>query len=756
MSERLPKAGLDARAVDGEMARAAEAMRTCEFFEDGAQQLAAGLYQAFPGTIALARAYVTVPMRGLPERNASWVRDLAEAKGIAAELEGETPIISLVGTAGHLSEWNDRHASKGHVGIPMASASFIDAIPMMSRLMASLGGDLAWIDRRDAAHMVSRLGTVAGMFYVADAATETDARGRKVIPAEAFVEAHGIKTVFGLGGAFASGQLLVLLVFCTERIDIAVVEAMRRSFLEIKSAAAPLLHRVFRDGTRMVEPTVRVAHRVSEPRDVPEAAEQLRTELQNKQRELDELNRLYLDLESQLETRTRSLRVTLDSTGDGMMVVDFDGTLYGETSATTTRWFGPVGTDERAWDYVFGANTKAAEMLRLGLEEIGRDFLPFEVLANDMPARCERNGAIFDVAYRPVYERGRLARVLLVVRDVTAAIAAEQAESKAREIQAIVKMLLRNRVDFGRFMEEAAALVDAIATATDVEALRRDLHTLKGNVAIFGFRTFAERIHRIEDELAACGRGLSPAHVDAVTTGWREALALVGDFLDDGDGRNIEVHRAEYDEVLQALAGGAPRAEIEAKVRSWQGERSGNVLQRLAAQAERLAEQLDKKVDVLIDDGALRLSPELARMAASSLVHVVRNALDHGIESSDERRLAGKPPTAHIALRALELADAAAIEVSDDGRGIDWDAIGSRARAAGLLVRTPEDHLEALFREGISSKSDVSDISGRGYGMSAVRAACRAVGAEIEVESAAGIGTTIRLRLPRQQGSVAA
>jgi hypothetical protein len=188
------------------MAAALETGASAECFEELAQGTCRGLYERFEESIVLARCYVTAPFSALPQRNATWVRDLAEAKGVAAELHDRTPVISLVGTAGRSPAWNSRFDSQGHVGIPMVSASFIDAIPMMSRLMASLGGNLSWIDSRDVSHVVARLGSISGLFYVAQAAADLDGRGRHIIPAADFVSQYGVQTVFGSGGAFNSDR----------------------------------------------------------------------------------------------------------------------------------------------------------------------------------------------------------------------------------------------------------------------------------------------------------------------------------------------------------------------------------------------------------------------------------------------------------------------------------------------------------------------------------------------------------------------
>src|SRR5512144_2112177 len=98
--------------------------------------------------------------------------------------------------------WNDRRNSQGHVGIPLATSDFIEAIPMMSRLLKELGMGLDWIDSNDTSMVARALGSSSGLFYVPDAALEIDAKGRKVIAGQDFVKTHGVKTVFGMGGAF--------------------------------------------------------------------------------------------------------------------------------------------------------------------------------------------------------------------------------------------------------------------------------------------------------------------------------------------------------------------------------------------------------------------------------------------------------------------------------------------------------------------------------------------------------------------------
>ncbi|MBN2393930.1 MAG: hypothetical protein JXR84_24565 [Anaerolineae bacterium] len=191
----------------------------CQTLEEAAQRVTDGLYDEFNDSIVLVRLFATVPFGKLPAANRTFVSRLAQNQSITQLINDNTLVLSLLGTRGARATWNDRHQSQGHVGIPLASAAFIDKIPMMSRLLKEIGLDLDWIDRRDTDIVIKAMGRVSGVFYVQDAKTAVDQQGRKIIAAQDFVEANQVKTVFGLGGGYATSQTFVtLIVFCREAL----------------------------------------------------------------------------------------------------------------------------------------------------------------------------------------------------------------------------------------------------------------------------------------------------------------------------------------------------------------------------------------------------------------------------------------------------------------------------------------------------------------------------------------------------------
>jgi two-component system chemotaxis sensor kinase CheA len=167
-----------------------------------------------------------------------------------------------------------------------------------------------------------------------------------------------------------------------------------------------------------------------------------------------------------------------------------------------------------------------------------------------------------------------------------------------------------------------------------------------------------------------------------------------------------------------------------------------------------VSRQLDKNVAMVTRGETAEADKTIVDRLFEPLVHLVRNAVDHGIESPGQRRLAGKPEIATISIEASRIGDRFLIEVTDDGRGIDPAVVRRKASEKRLV---PADELAALadeqvvdlvFAPGFSTAAEVSDISGRGIGMDVVRTVVEQIGGRVSLASWIGTGTTVRLDLP--------
>src|SRR5690606_13602433 len=142
-----------------------------------------------------------------------------------------------------------------------------------------------------------------------------------------------------------------------------------------------------------------------------------------------------------------------------------------------------------------------------------------------------------------------------------------------------------------------------------------------------------------------------------------------------------------------------------------------------------IARQMGKQVDFITQGEETELDRSIVHQLGDPLVHLVRNAVDHGLESPEERVALGKPPAGRLVLSARHEGNHVVIEVTDDGRGIDHEKIAAIALERGVLTQeeldmmTPAQRLQLIFRPGFSTAKEVTDVSGRGVGMDAVRTA---------------------------------
>lgn len=174
----------------------------------------------------------------------------------------------------------------------------------------------------------------------------------------------------------------------------------------------------------------------------------------------------------------------------------------------------------------------------------------------------------------------------------------------------------------------------------------------------------------------------------------------------------------------------------------------------LAAHARELAQSLGKKVEVRVKAGDARLDRRIVNALREAFLHLVRNSVDHGIESPGERRRAGKPETGHIRIDATEDGDRVRIRVADDGRGIDIETVIRKAVERKLVDPESAPSIDAaealrfLFRSGFTTREETSELSGRGVGLDAVAASVRAVGGDLWLESRFGEGTEVTVEVP--------
>lgn len=179
-----------------------------------------------------------------------------------------------------------------------------------------------------------------------------------------------------------------------------------------------------------------------------------------------------------------------------------------------------------------------------------------------------------------------------------------------------------------------------------------------------------------------------------------------------------------------------------------------SVFQRFPRLVREMAASLGKPVRLLIEGGATEADKTIVESIGEPLLHVLRNALDHGVEGADERQALGKPAPATVRLRAMREGERVVIEIEDDGRGIDVARVREVARRRGVVAAptleamSDDEAIGLIFAPGFSTAAEVTSLSGRGVGMDVVRTAVERLGGRVEVASSLGRGTTVRFMLP--------
>ena len=209
--------------------------------------------------------------------------------------------------------------------------------------------------------------------------------------------------------------------------------------------------------------------------------------------------------------------------------------------------------------------------------------------------------------------------------------------------------------------------------------------------------------------------------------------------------REIKDAYAVFDRITQGLQLGVMSVRMTPV---------SQMLQRFPRLVRDLSRALGKKVELAIEGEDTEADKNVLESLADPLIHIVRNCLDHGLETPAERLAAGKPETGVVRISARHESDFVVIEVSDDGRGVDIARVRAKAIKVGVITSeraeqmSEQETANLIFLPGFSTKDEVSDLSGRGVGMDVVRSTVVKAGGEVALRTRAGQGSTVVIRLP--------
>lgn len=462
------------------------------------------------------------------------------------------------------------------------------------------------------------------------------------------------------------------------------------------------------------------------------------------------LEKIVGERTAEIEERNADMQLILGSVAEGFLTIDRTGLISSERSAATETLFGEIHDGETISEVLGRHDPKVADWLAFGLPEVFDGFLPVEVSIDQLPSRIQAKGRWLSLKYCPVEKAGELSFLTVVASDVSAEVERQKLEAESRELLSMLDRIDKDKCGFLEFFAEAKKILDSLRTGNrdNLELVKRNLHTLKGNAAMFGLQRLADACHAIEDHIAEACQIPPDAMWTELFSCWANARGNLRRLTSD-DSSQLSLTDKQYSNLLLGLLNREPVEVLAPKVAAWKLEPTKARLQRIAEQAMYLAKRLGKgDIAVRIRPCGLRLDTTDWTRFWSALIHVVRNCIDHGLETPDERVAAGKSSYGRLCLTTAVENGSFVVSVSDDGRGIAWTTIKQLADERDLPTENREDLVDALFADGLTTASSVSETSGRGVGMAAVKEACELMRGQVEITSEPGSGTEFRFVFP--------
>ena len=485
----------------------------------------------------------------------------------------------------------------------------------------------------------------------------------------------------------------------------------------------------------------------------------------------------------QLAQKTNDIQTMLQNMPQGVLTIVAGSKIHSEYSAYLETIFETTRIADRdLMDLVFSSTDLGADALSTVevsvASVIGEDEMNYEfnshLLVTEFTIRVEGGRSkSLELSWSPIVnDAGVVEKLMVCVRDVTELKRlASEASTQKRELEMIGEILSVSQEKFQDFMQTSMAFVDENRTLTEqasgptaelITQLFRNMHTVKGNARTYGLGNLTNTVHEAEQTYDDLRKGHA--------TEWEpkmllEQLDQVRGLLDEyakindtklgrkGPGRrgNVEkflmVDKSQVAQTLQAMQGvdmddvDAMRAalvETQKLLRRIGTERIQDVLASVTESLPSLAAELGKEPPVVaIHDNGVLVRNQISGLLKNLFTHLLRNAVDHGIEAPAVRVAAGKPGAGRIGLDVALAGDDLRFVMRDDGQGMALDRIRRIAAERGLVEASAslsdEETAQLVFLPGFSTAEVVTEVSGRGVGMDAVKGFLEREGGRVDV-----------------------
>lgn len=475
----------------------------------------------------------------------------------------------------------------------------------------------------------------------------------------------------------------------------------------------------------------------------------LETILENRKK-LDDYSR---NLEDMVEEKTQQINMILENVKTGFLLIDKSLKVQPGYTKSCKELLGASIKSGQRLSQTLKLDPRMEEHFNCCLDQVFDDFMPEEVTLSQAPQQIQMGDKAIGILGSVVRDAAKEVQfILFTISDITDLIASQKENRRSKAMLT----LLGQKESFVRFLGEfkTQLKVGVEAIGNDAAKVKIILHTIKGNAASFGLDDVAHLVHEIEEKA-----DIGPEDFKEIEYTLKEFLHINKDVLSipfEGSKTQLfTVTNEQLDELMTIPdSNDTPLlTRIGHWVKSAKRKRAKSLLGPLEELVKRTADKLAKNVGYQLTGGDTKVDPKIFGPVVNVLPHIIRNAIDHGIENPEDR--GSKPEKAALKVSLTEDTSIWRITISDDGKGIDHTKLVNKAVSNKLISQeeanrmSEKEALHLIFRE-LSTADAVTDISGRGVGLGAVKQTVEDIGGRIEVNSVSGQSTTFQIDVPKE------
>jgi len=489
---------------------------------------------------------------------------------------------------------------------------------------------------------------------------------------------------------------------------------------------------------------------------------------------LGKRNFLLLD---EVKKRFQDLSLLLNNSGQGFLSFNSQFVIQGEYSRQCVDFFQGEIKGKSILKVLF--TQEDPKFLRDSFDLIFKDSEFLESIEELLPDEIKNQNRILKIQYKMIERDEKTEnKIMLILTDVTQEKMLAEQISEEEDLNRLIVNASKNKEAFIGFIKETQELFEWIdkelslnPKSVELKKLFRCFHTIKGNSGIYHMVKIVDETHELEDALGKILKENREITTDIlkqlkqktfhIKDLWDQYLEQIKSFISEEEMENREVtfritldQFTHFQSCLEGKIFPEFKNEVNGALKVLQRESIKPIHQRYLGLISDLAKRLNKSIEFIFEGENMKVPMKKLEGFFSVLVHLVRNAVDHGIEPPQHRLASGKSETGQIIFSASIQSDIFYLNIKDDGQGIDPEKV-KEISLKKKIVETSffekasrEKVIRLIFSPGFSSKEEVSDISGRGVGMDAVLAEVENLGGKISVRSTPGKGCDFEIRIP--------